>query len=260
MQEYVVFAKKLAYRAGEIMLSYFDAPLAIKEKEDKTIVTIADEEINTLVIKEVEMAYPTHSVFGEEGSVDKKSEYVWVCDPIDGTIPFSQGLPVSVFSLALVRNGEPIVGVVYDPFIKKLYSAVKGGGAYCNNDLIKVSASSLARHSRIDVDWWADAKFDIVPALHQIAIDTKASIVRVSSIAHAACLVASGHFVAAVFPGTKGNNVDIAAVKIIVEEAGGRATDLFGSEQRYDQDIQGAIMSNGVVHEDILRYLREFMS
>jgi fructose-1,6-bisphosphatase/inositol monophosphatase family enzyme len=69
--------------------------------------------------------------------------------------------------------------------------------------------------------------------------------------------VARGSFVAQVFAGTKGKNVDIAAAKIIVEEAGGRVTDIYGNDQRYDRDIRGAIVSNGKVHDEIIKAITE---
>ena len=68
--------------------------------------------------------------------------------------------------------------------------------------------------------------------------------------------VANGDFNLAIFPGTKHKNCDIAAAKVIVEEAGGKVTDLFGNEQRYDQSIKGAIISNGIVHDDVLKFIK----
>jgi len=75
----------------------------------------------------------------------------------------------------------------------------------------------------------------------------------------AAC-VANGDFVLAIYPGTKHKNCDIAAAKIIVEEAGGKVTDLFGNEQRYDGDINGAIISNGIVHEEAVLTLAKYLT
>lgn len=237
------------------MLTHFHSDVAHREKDDKTIVTIADEEINQLVIDEVEKAYPEHSVFGEEASNDKKHTYAWVCDPIDGTVPYAKGLPVSVFSLALVKDGTPLVGVVYDPFMKRLYSAIKDAGAFLNDAPISVSNTGLERHAIINVEWWPEAEYDIDTACHKISLHTKAYVLHLGTVIDAACYVAAGRYEACVFAGTKGKNVDIAAVKVIVEEAGGKVTDLFGNEQRYDGDIKGAIVSNGVVHDQLVQKL-----
>jgi myo-inositol-1(or 4)-monophosphatase len=252
MNEYLEFAKELAREAGDIMLKYFTPDVQQHYKADKTLVTIADEEINQMVIKRVEEAYPEHTVLGEEASNDKLNEFAWVCDPIDGTNPFAKGLPVSTFSLALTKNGQPVVGVIMDPFTNGLYSPFQGGGAHLNDQMIKVSDKELGYHSVIHVDWWPSAEIDTWGAMHRLAKETSVYTLSIGSVVRASSLVASGKFDAAVFPGTKGKFMDIAAAKVIVEEAGGKVTDLFGNEQRYDRDIKGAVVSNGVCHQQIL--------
>jgi len=254
MQEYLTFAKHLAHKAGDTMLHYFNTAVVSREKSDRTLVTAADEEINAMVIEEITRTYPNHSVFGEEASSALGHEYTWICDPVDGTVPFSKGLPVSVFSLALTRNGEPLVGVVYDPYLRRMYSAIKGGGAFLNDSPIQVNNAEIGRHTIVNVEWWPEAGYDIAPALHTLSLETKTYILTLGSVASASCYVASGKYGACVFGGS-GRNVDIAAVKVIVEEAGGKVTDLFGKEQRYDRDIRGAIVSNGVVHADLVQAL-----
>jgi len=257
MDDYLEFAKRIALQAGDIMLEHFHAEVEHREKADKTIVTVADEAINQMVIDEVEKAYPDHSVFGEEASTDKQSELAWVCDPIDGTVPYANGAPVSVFSLALVKDGEPIIGVVYEPFMKRMYSAKKGEGAFLNNEPISVSNLGLERHATLNIEWWPEAEYDIDTALHNISLDTKAYVLHLGCVVNAACWVAWGRYEACVFAGTKGKNVDIAAVKVIVEEAGGKVTDINGNEQRYDGDINGAIISNGKIHDELVAKIKE---
>jgi myo-inositol-1(or 4)-monophosphatase len=255
--EYLKFAKDLAYQAGGIMLKYFQLGVEYRMKEDETAVTKADEEINQLVIDKVAEKYPDQSIFGEEGSVDKKSKLIWVCDPIDGTHPFMKGLPVSVFSLALVDNGVPILGVVYDPYNKRLYSAVKGHGAFLNDKPIKISNLDLVSEATVNIEWWSEAELDIDTPLHRLSLDTKAYVLHLGCVVNAACLVAAGQYEACLYAGTKGKNVDIAAIKVIVEEAGGKVTDINGVEQRYDvRDINGAIISNGIVHSKVLEYMK----
>lgn len=260
LTEYLDFAKELAYEAGDIMRKYFGKDPEFEFKKDETIVTIADKEVNSMVISRVREAYPSHSVDGEEESDAKETDHVWVCDPIDGTNPFAMELPVSVFSLALVVDGEPIVGVIYDPFCDKLYSAVSQGGAFVNDKRIAVSKDSLQVKTRINFDWWSSAEFDVLTPLQKLSRDTGAYLLSPGSTTHMAALVAEGHFTASVFAGTKGKNVDIAAAKVIVEEAGGKVTDLFGNEQRYDGDIKGAIISNGIVHDEIVAYVLSAIS
>ncbi len=256
-QEYLEFAKQLAYDAGAVMLNYFGKSPESELKDDDTIVTIADKEINRLVIQRVQAAYPDHAVDGEEESHKKDASHVWVCDPIDGTNPFAMELPISVFSLALVVDGVPIVGVIYHPFTDKLYSAVKGQGAFINELSLKVSDSALVPSARFNCDWWYRAEYDVLRVMTDLSRQYGFYLLQPGSTTHMAALVARGEFVASIFPGTKGKNVDIAAAKVVVEEAGGKVTDLFGDEQRYDQDIKGAIVSNGIVHDQLVKAMKE---
>lgn len=260
LETYLTFAQHVADQAGAIMLGAFDSALTVRAKADESIVTQADEAVNAMVIREVERAYPAHSVFGEEASRHRDSAYAWVCDPIDGTIMFAKGVPVSVFSLALVKNGEPLVGVVYDPYMKRLYQAIKGQPAHRNNQVIKVSEKPLGYRAIIDSEWWPGANLDTDTATRELGIATGADVLHLGSVAHASCLVAAGKYEVVVFPGTVGKNVDIAAAKVIVEAAGGRVTDLSGNEQRYDRDLNGAIISNGVVHEQTVEAVQKSLA
>ncbi|MCA9342459.1 inositol monophosphatase [Candidatus Saccharibacteria bacterium] len=255
--EYLKFSKGLAYEAGEVMKKYFKDELQVELKEDDTIVTVADKEINQLVINRIKSKYPDHAVCGEEQSHAIDSQYVWVCDPIDGTNPFAMELPISVFSLAIVVDGVPKAGVIYSPFVDKLYYAQEGRGAFVNNNKLSVNSVGFGKKARMNFDWWPEAEFDFLENLRDLALKENVYMLSPGSTTHAAALVASGEFVASVFPGTTGKNVDIAAAKIIVEEAGGKVTDFYGNEQRYDEDkINGAIVSNGIVHKKLVKALK----
>ncbi|MCA9331435.1 inositol monophosphatase [Candidatus Saccharibacteria bacterium] len=256
LHEELEFAKKLALEAGEIMRKYFGKSPEPEFKEDDTIVTIADKEINQMVIDRIIKKYPEDGLDGEEQSHNKESDRLWVCDPIDGTNPFAMGLAVSVFSIALVIDGAPKLGVIYDFISDRLYHAQVGSGAFCNNDKISVSQEILNEKSRINFDWWPEAEYQVITSLVKLSKDKRVYLLSPGSTTHMAALVSRGEFVASIFSGTKGKNVDIAAAKVIVEEAGGKVTDLFGDEQRYDRDIKGAIVSNGTVHDEIVEYLK----
>lgn len=256
-ENYLEFAKKIAYEAGKIMLKYFKNDNGATYKFDKTVVTKADTEINTYLIKKVKEKYPTHSVDGEEEQFGK-SNYVWVCDPIDGTAMYSRHIPVSVFSLALVVNGNPIVGVIYDPFTDNLYSARKNNGAYKNAEKIHVNNFELDDMRSVShYDMWPKADYNIYGAINELG--KKTYFVSIGSIIRACTCIASGDFSLAIFPGTKHKNCDVAAAKIIVEEAGGKVTNFFGNEQRYDESINGAIISNGIVHQEVVNILKKYL-
>ena len=218
LEEYLEFAKNIAKYAGKIMLKYFNQNNGANYKGDKTIVTLADKEINSYLIEQVKLKYPSHSVDGEEEQFGK-SDYVWVCDPVDGTAMYVRHIPVAVFSLALVIDGIPNVGVVYDPFTDSLYSAIKGKGAYKNNEKIFVNNYELDDMKTVcHYDLWPNADYNISKAVQEL--EHKAYFIGLGSIIRACMCVASGDFTLAIFPGTKHKNCDIAAVKVIVEEAG----------------------------------------
>lgn len=257
MEKYLDFAKNIAYKAKEIMLKYFNDDKSIDYKNDFTIITIADNEINKYLIEQVKLKFPTHSVDGEEESFGK-SNYVWVCDPIDGTAMYARNIPTAVFSIALVENGNPILGLIYDPFTDNMYTAIKGQGAYKND--LKINVNNLELDDIKSVahyDMWPNSEYNIYDVIKELG--KKTYFVSIGSIARASMCVASGDFTLAIFPGTKHKNCDIAAAKIIVEEAGGKITDLFGNDQKYDRDINGAIISNRKVHNEVINTIKKHL-
>lgn len=253
--EYLTFAKSVARDAGEIMKKYFVLDNGGKYKGDKTIVTLADLEINSYLIKRVKEQYPNHAVDGEEEQFGE-SKYKWVCDPVDGTAMYARHIPVAVFSLALVVDGVSVVGVVYDPFMNNMYSAIKGHGAFINDEKIKVNDYDLDDIRAVcHCDMWTKEKIDVIDVFKELRKVTRVN--DIGSIARVSCCVATGDYTMAIFVGTTHKHCDIAAVKVIVEEAGGKVTDLFGNDQRYDQSIKGALISNKKVHNQVLKIIKD---
>lgn len=249
-REYLEFAKEIAVRAGEIMMKYYHGDNGANYKYDQTIVTLADQEINDYLIERVKAVYPSHSVDGEEAGFGESS-HVWVCDPVDGTAMYARHIPTSVFSLALVIDGVSEVGVVYDVQGDKMYTAVRGEGAFVNGEKISVSDISIDdKRSLGNFDMWPAAEYNLFDVFKELGARTYA--VGLGSVIRASMCVASGDFNFVLFPGTGHKNCDIAAAKVIVEEAGGKVTDLFGNDQRYDRPINGAILSNGAIHEELV--------
>ncbi len=257
MREYLEFAKRLTKEAEEIALKYFSFETESTWKEDNTPLTKADTEINDLVIKRINETYPSHSIQGEEKSNKKeRSQYVWVCDPIDGTIAFSCGLPIFTFSIALVdqSNGQPILGLINDPVMGNMYWASKDSGAYRNGQKIFVSKDTTLNNTYLNTG--ASGKevgFSPLPLLKSLS-EKKCMQMKFPSFIYGAVQVASGKFVGAVHYGKYAH--DVAALKIITEEAGGKVTDLNGDERRYDQDGLGCVVSNGILHNEILEYVK----
>jgi myo-inositol-1(or 4)-monophosphatase len=253
MEEYLEFAKKLAKEAEEIALKYFGFEVENTWKEDNTPLTKADTEINELVIQRINRAYPEHSIYGEEKSDRKEnSKYIWVCDPIDGTMAFSCGLPIFVFSIALVdqTTGLPILGLINDPIMKNMYWAYKDSGAYRNGKKIFVSKDVDLKNTYLSTGASGkDVGFSNLPFMGLLS-EKKCKVMKYPSFIYGGIQVANGKYVGAVFYAKAGH--DVASLKIITEEAGGKVTDLNGQERRYDEDGLGCIVSNGILHEAIL--------
>lgn len=255
MKNYISFATELAYKAGEIMRQNLSLGMEKTLKADNSPLTVSDTAINKMVIEAVTKEFPTHSIMGEEESYKKESEYIWLCDPIDGTIPFSSGIPISTFSLALVRNGVPILGIIYDPFMDRLFVGEKGKGAFINNKKIAVSQDTIIKSQTLYLGWWKYSMYDLLLVRRELN-NKGCKIMDFCSFAYAGALVAVGEFSAVIF----GDRFpwDGAAVKVIVEEAGGKCTDLAGNEQRYDREINGFIVSNGNIHDELLALVKKF--
>lgn len=237
------------------MQKNFTLGMKKKWQSDTSPLTATDLAINNLVIIAVKKHFPSHGIFAEEGTYKESGrDHVWVCDPIDGTIPFSHGIPTCVFSLALVHQGKSILGVIYDPFLNRLFFAEKGKGAFLNGKKISVSSKGVLKNSLLGIIDWKGSPYDL-SRLTECLRNESAHIMNVNSIVYMGALVASGELAGTIFPGIK--PYDTAALKILVEEAGGKVTDMFGNNQRYDQILRGHLISNKVLHKKLLRLIRE---
>ena len=247
---YLDTALDIAKRSGEIMRKNFTLGMKKEWKADHSPVTETDRAINDLVLRTIKQHYPDHSILSEEGDdFSEESEYVWICDPVDGTHNFSHGIPTATFALALVRNGDPILSVILDPFLERMYSAEKGKGAFLNGEPIHVSATPILKRTVIGMGKMKDVR-DLFPVMEAVREHGVRFITGLST--HYMCaLVAAGEFAASFFGGTSPH--DITASALLVEEAGGRTSDLFGkTPERYDREIDGQLFTNGAVHDEIL--------
>jgi len=246
----LAFAKELAAKARTTALKYYKTNLEFETKEDASPVTIADKEVNDMVIRSVQAEFPEHGVLGEEQSWHEERSLLWVCDPIDGTIAFSMGEPTFMFSLALVKDGEPMVAVAADLASGTVFSAVKGSGSFADDKPIHVSNHPMNMSWLVfptNLMWLYEGKA-MYQALAKAAYQT--------NIVHGGVfkgmLVAQGLADAAIWPETI-HPWDMAAVKLIVDEAGGKFTDRNDKQHRFDQELSGGvIISNGVIHNELL--------
>lgn len=179
------FAISIAKEAGEIIRKNFTLGMKKEWKEDQSPVTETDYRINTILIEQVQKEFPDYGVLGEEESYNEKAVNLWVCDPVDGTVPFSHGIPICTFSLALVKNGEPVLGVVYEPFMDQMYCAEKSKGAFLNGEKISVSGAIDIKQKAIDIETTGRATFQI-PGLHDRLDQEGAFVFRLVSVIYGA--------------------------------------------------------------------------
>lgn len=248
-------ARKIATKAGRIMRHYFYSDQEIKTKPDGTPVTIADTTINHMVIEELAKAFPADDVIGEEEST---GEYgmgrKWFCDPIDGTKAYTWGVPTAMFSLALVIDGRPVIGVAYDPFLDEMFWAIKGEGSYRNTIKLQVNNHKLTD----GILAIASSPSEIRERLRFIDGFVRSQrLATYSGAVHKASRVAQGNFVGYIERHVGAH--DMAAVDLIVHEAGGTVTDYDGKLLDYRRPFRGAVVSNSVAQEELLTLLRTFL-
>lgn len=255
------FAKGLAREAGIIMKQYFRVENNLQWKSDNTPLTIADTTINSLVINRVKAQFPKHGIIGEEESYESERDYVWVVDPIDGTMPYSIGIPLSMFSLALVerKKGTALVAVAYDPQLDTLYSAHKGKGAFLNDQPILTSPAETLKGGYTSVlggiDRISHKKFYQTGKCADLVRDEGARVFTLYSHVYAAVRVASGELLAASLG--YGSPWDSAACSLIVQEAGGIAVGVEGKLRRYDEWGDGClVVANQVILDKMLNIIQ----
>lgn len=249
--QHLLVATDLAHTAGTIIRDNLKLNQDIKWKKDHTPVTAIDTQINDLVITELHKHFPNHSILAEEKSdMSHSQEYIWVCDPIDGTHPFMHGIPLSTFTLALVKNGQPVLGVIYDPYMKRMYTAEKGKKTHVNGKVITTTTDTSLSNATVGTCFWKENLSTILPLVNKLE-NNRIHVFDYGSISYMDALVACGEFSAVVFPGLSVH--DSAAAKIIVEEAGGVFTSLTGEVDRYDRPVHGHIAAANQAVYDIIK-------
>jgi histidinol-phosphatase len=262
MDKRLAVAIEAAKAAGEVALRYFRTGLAVELKGDRSPVTRADRECEQRIVEVLHSAFPDYGVVGEEfgerpgatgaGSTTSSSTGAspkWIIDPIDGTKNFIRGIPYFATLIGLEEDGEITTGVIYAPAVDDLLYAQKGYGAFDRNGRVQVSRIATLREGML-----VFGGIDIFR--HGGHWDGFERLVRASGrqrgfgdyFGHT--FVARGQAEAMVELDLK--PWDLAAIKIVIEEAGGRFTDFTGSPTIYGGT---AVASNGWVHDEILALL-----
>jgi len=234
------------------------ADLRVERKPDRTPVTDADVACEDAIRSVLATERPADAVLGEErGGPTGRAGRAWVLDPIDGTKNFSRGVGVWATLIALVVDGRPVVGAVTAPALGRRWWAAQGAGAWTSDavrglDRAPIAVSGVADLadayvSTTDLGTWRDEG----TREQWLALVDAAWENRAFGDFHQHCLVAEGLLDAAVDP--VASAWDLAALHVLVTEAGGRFTDLTG-DSRYDTG--SGISSNGLIHDAALAHLR----
>ena len=243
-------AVEAARAAGEIALGYFRGGVEVTLKADATPVTQADREAERAIVEILGRAFPEYGVLGEEFGGRGSTDVRWIVDPIDGTKNFVRGIPLWATLIALEERGEVTVGVVHNPARGDLYTARRGGGAWKNGERVRVSDVSTLDgaffvHAGLrllrEAGWW-DGFVRLVDAT-----DRQRGFGDYVGYG----LLAEGK--AEIYLEVDLKPWDLAAPRILVEEAGGRFTDLAGRPTIYSGT---ALATNGRLHDAVLALLR----
>jgi myo-inositol-1(or 4)-monophosphatase len=245
-------AEETALKAGDLLKKYYKNVKKIDFKGDGgNVVTEADKEAEKLIVDYINKNFPEHKILAEESGYNdiKNSEYLWAIDPLDGTTNFSHGYPIYTVSIALLKNGKPIVGVVYVPHMNELYKAELGKGATLNGEKISVNMTEKLSQSLLVTGFSYDRSIVEDNNYNEYIYFSNLThgVRRSGSAAYDLVSVASGKV-----DGywEKGLNLwDVAAGLIILKESGGRATDIYGKEIA-DSNIN-IVASNPILHKDL---------
>lgn len=243
-QDLVDFAVDAAQRAGRTTLRWYQQQdLAVSAKGDGSPVTEADYAAERLLRAEISAAYPDDTIWGEEEGVwAGRTARTWVIDPIDGTKAFIQGVPLYATLLALVDDRGPAIGVICLPALEECVWAGRSRGAHWNGAPCRVSDRTSLDGSYVctsGLSYWPD------PVLERVR--AAGARVRTWGDAYGYALVATGRAEAMVDP--ECFDWDVAAMSVIMAEAGGRFSDTSGGA---GWRSGSAVGSNGLVHDELL--------
>lgn len=243
-----------ATEAGaKIIKEYFDKSFTISNKEGiNNLVTEVDHKSEVAIIDVIKANFPNHFILSEEaGALEQESEYKWIIDPIDGTVNYANGIPICCVSIGIEKAGKMVMGAVYNPFINEFYFAEKGQGATLNDKKINVTTRTEVIKSCLVTGFpytYLDEENGPLQVFEKF-IRKGIPVRRLGSAAIDLCWVAAGRFDG--FYEHKLSAWDSAAGFIIVEEAGGKVTNLKG--EPYNPYQPGLIATNGLIHSEMVR-------
>ena len=248
-------------RAGEFQMAHFGRDLRIDKKGAIDLVTEIDIAIEREFRQTIAERFPDHAVLGEEfevsGQRDEIPEYCWVFDPVDGTTNYAHGLPIFCSSLALEIDGRAVVGAIYDPTRRELFTAERGAGAWLNGAPLQVSESDTLIDSLLVTGFPYSVQQDPAELVGLFGefLGKARAVRRLGSAALDLCYVAAGRLDG--FWEQKLNPWDMAAGALIVEEAGGMVTSSAG--RPFTSRSGSVLATNGRIHQAMLETIDGFL-
>jgi myo-inositol-1(or 4)-monophosphatase len=256
MKELRQVLEEAVMAAGAIVQRRFQGDFVIDHKEGvNNLVTEVDKQAEAAIIQIISRHFPGHTILSEEaGLLEQHSDYVWLVDPIDGTVNFAHGIPLCCVSIALSYKGILQLGAVYNPMLNELFFGARGRGATLNGKPISVSRKEdFSRACLVTgFPYKMPEHGDHPLKVFERAIMRGLPVRRLGSAAIDLCWVACGRF-----DGFWEYNLspwDIAAGYLIVEEAGGRISDFDG--RPYDVFDKQTLATNGLIHEPMMAMIR----
>lgn len=249
-------ATAAAHQAGQVVLSYYSTQYDIQDKSPDNPVTSADVAANRVLRDTLLGAFPDAGWLSEESADNAERlqhQMVWVVDPIDGTKEFIQGIDEFVIVIALVVKHHVVLAVTYNPVRQELLHACRGGGAFCNGQPIRVSATTSLQGAVVLASRSESKRGEFERFKDTLTVQPLGSVAY--KLAHVAR--GTGDMTFSLVPK---NEWDICAGTLLVTEAGGRVTDRQGEPFRFNQPDtlrSGIIATNGLLHEQVLQLTQQ---
>lgn len=242
--------------SSKILVQNYDTDFHVGRKKDYSdLVTEIDKKSEARIIEIIGSYFPSHNVLSEEcGDLNKISEYVWIVDPIDGTVNYTHSIPIFCVSIGLQVKGEVVLGQVYNPMSGEVFFAEKGIGAFFKGNPIKVSDTKYLKDALLVTGFPYGARDNRDHCIDHFVNFLKQGlpIRRLGSAALDICYVARGGFDG--FWEVSLNPWDVAAGYLILKEAGGKLTGFNGKEYSiFDKQI---LATNGLIHQEMIEVLQ----
>ena len=251
-------AVRAARRAGDLIARAFDErdDIKVHQKSDRDYVTDVDQRAEALILREITQHYPDHGIVAEESDkrVNPEASIQWYIDPLDGTTNFIHGYPHFAVSISAWKDGKPLLAVVHDPIRDETFEAKNGGGAFVNRRRLRVNNEKRLSHALFasGMPSYQREHIDLFQSRMDLCMRSMDGYRRGGSAALDLAYVAAGRLDVYWEAGLR--PWDIAAGYLLVQEAGGMATDINGAT--IDLEKGDILAANSHLHGDVCKLLK----